>query len=86
VHHEVLAPGRRASTPHYHTEREEICYVLEGTPTVHMGARAMQLKAGDCVGFTPDLKEPHYIENRSCEEVKLLVICSNPESDQTVFS
>lgn len=85
VHHEILPQGTRSSSPHYHTFREEMIFVLYASPTCHLGHQVYQMKSGDCVGFTPGKSEPHYIENVTNELVKLLVICSNPKDDDTVY-
>jgi len=85
VHHEILLPGKKASSPHRHTFQEEIFLVLDGFPTVHLGDHSQQLKPGDFIGFNPGSYELHFIENTTDEEVRLLVICSNQENDQIIF-
>lgn len=84
VHHEILLPGRRTSAPHHHTLREEMVIVLNGSPICYSGKQKLQIKSGDVIGFKPDT-EPHYIENLTDEVVHLLVICSNPKDDCTVY-
>ena len=32
VHHELLPPGRRTSSPHAESKEEEFVFVIEGTP------------------------------------------------------
>lgn len=85
VHHEILAPGKRASAPHSHTTQEEMICVLEGFPVAHLGNRTMQLKPGDFLGFTPASKELHFIENTTTQEIRFLVICSNQADDHVLF-
>lgn len=85
VHHEILLPGLRASSPHFHTLKEEMILILTGYPTAHIGNRIVQLKPGDFIGFTPDSKKTHFIKNDTMEEIRFLVICSNPEKDQTIY-
>lgn len=84
VHHEILSPGRKTSAPHYHSLREEMVIVLNGSPTCHLGNQTFQMKSGDFVGFEPGSKL-HYIENTTDELVQLLVICSHPKDDCTVY-
>jgi uncharacterized cupin superfamily protein len=86
VHHEILEPGKQASAPHRHTSCEEMIVVLEGCPTLYLGDLVRQLKPGDFVGFNPVSQELHFIENTTDEEVRFLVICSNPKSDQTIYN
>lgn len=85
VHHEILPPGRRSSSPHCHTLREEMVFVLKGCPTAHLGDQAFELQPGDFIGFKPGLTPLHFIENTTSEEVCLLVLCSNPENDPVVY-
>lgn len=35
IQHEILLPGRRSSSPHAHTMREEFLYILQGAPDPH---------------------------------------------------
>lgn len=84
IHHEILSPGKRASSPHRHTAQEEMIFVLEGFPTAHLGNQAEQLKPGDMIGFKPGSKELHYIENTTDRDVRFLVICSK-ETDEVIF-
>jgi uncharacterized cupin superfamily protein len=85
VHHEILAPGTRASSPHCHTDREEMIFVLEGVVTAHQGDEEVQLRPGDFIGFQTGSKKLHFVENTSEQEARLLVICSNDEDDQVLF-
>lgn len=85
VHHEILLPGIRSSSPHYHTNSEELIFVLEGNPTARYGNDIVQLKPGDFVGFKPGVPEYHVLENRSEEIVVLLVMNSNHKIDQVKY-
>lgn len=85
VHHEILSPGKRVSSPHTHTAREEMVFVLTGFPTACVGDKRVPLKPGDFIGFLPNSLEPHCIENLSTEEVRFLVIGSNPVDDQILY-
>ena len=85
IHHEILSPGRRASSPHRHIEQEEMVFVLDGFAIAHLGNQVVELKPGDFIGFKPGSKDLHFIENTSDEEVRFLVICSNQENDQVIF-
>jgi uncharacterized cupin superfamily protein len=85
VHHEILPPGRKTSSPHRHTRQEEMVIVLNGSPACHVGDQTIQLKPGDFIGFQPDSSELHTIENLTNEAVQLLVICSNPKDDYVIY-
>lgn len=86
VHHEIIPAGHRSSSPHAHSLREEMIYVLSGSVTAHCGSEAHTLDTGDFFGFKPGTTEAHFVENHSNEEARLLVIASNPEGDEVVYS
>jgi uncharacterized cupin superfamily protein len=84
VTHEILAPGKKDSAPHYHTRKEEMIFVLTGNPTIYIDAESIQLSPGDFIGIKPTT-ELHYLENLTSSDVTLLKICSNPKDDVTNF-
>lgn len=84
VHHEVLPPGRRASAPHWHTQREEVVVVLAGRPTAHFGGHSERLQTGDVLAFASGTEIPHCLENQTDERVELLVVASLSPHDQTI--
>jgi uncharacterized cupin superfamily protein len=47
IHHEILPPGRKSSAPHAHSQREELVYVLSGSPTVHLRGKSSPLAPED---------------------------------------
>lgn len=85
IHHEILAPGRRDSSPHRHTTQEEVIFVLEGFPTAHIGDKAISLKPGDFLGFPLSSHELHSIANETKSDVRYLVICSKESDDKVVY-
>lgn len=85
VHHEILSPGKRASSPHSHTKQEEMIFVLEGHPTACLGSLMRELKPGDFLGFIPGSEDLHFIENKTNKEVRFLVICSSHEDDKIIY-
>jgi uncharacterized cupin superfamily protein len=74
IHHEILSPGRRSSSPHCHSHQEEMIFVLTGHPTAHLGEQIFQLKPGDFLGFKPSTSEYHFIKNCTDSEASVLVI------------
>lgn len=80
VVHEILPPGRKDSSPHSHNKKEEMLFILEGKPILHLGNESIELAPGDYIGLPPST-EPHYLENLSAYPVKFLKICSNPKDD-----
>lgn len=85
VHHEIIPPGRRSSSPHAHTHREEMVYVLSGSPEVFLGGAIKTLMPGDCIGFRPGKENIHCVTNNTNEDVRLLVIASNPKDDAVIY-
>lgn len=85
VHQETLLPGRRASGFHFHSEKEEIFYVLSGRPSVRVGERTIDLEPGDAVGFKPSAEAPHMLFNRSREPAVVLTIGSNSDTDIVTY-
>ena len=86
VHHETLAPGRRASRPHSHTQREEIVLVLAGRPQVRIDDELHQLEAGDYVVFPAGTGVAHVLENdaSSTTIAVYLLIASAGHDDEIV--
>jgi len=82
VHQEVLLPGRRVSSFHVHSEKEEIFYVLTGTPSLLVGEKVTDLQPGGFVGFAPSEHAPHMLFNRSAEPATVLTIGTNPPTDE----
>lgn len=85
VHHEIIPAGRRSSSPHAHSRREEMIYVLSGTVFAHSGSQVHELGPGDFFGFKPGTVDVHSVENQSNDEARLLVIASNPKGDEVVY-
>ncbi len=86
VHQEVLLPGRRASGFHLHSEKEELCYVLSGCPSVLTGEQVVDLEPGDVVGSKPLAGAAHMLFNRSREPAVILTIGTNPETDIITYA
>lgn len=86
VHHEILPPGRRASTPHYHTHIEEMFLILKGHATVCLGNKKLEAKPGDFIGFPPNSGTYCTIANHSADDVHILGITSDHPLDETIYS
>ncbi len=71
----TLKPGASTAPddPHH---GEEFGYVLAGTATLVIGGRKERLKKGWSFYFTPS--EPHYIENRGKNELKIIWVSTPP--------
>ncbi|PJE64044.1 MAG: cupin [Candidatus Ryanbacteria bacterium CG10_big_fil_rev_8_21_14_0_10_43_42] len=85
IYHEILAPKHRSSSPHYHSSKEEFVYVLKGKPSIWLDGDIRTLFSGDAVGFPAGEKGYHMIENKSDEEVQLLVISIEENKDHVFY-
>lgn len=83
VHHEIILPGRRSSSPHAHSEREEMIFVLKGCVTVIAGDSSTEIGEGRFAGFQPGVT--HVVQNDTEIPAQVLVIASNPPQDEVRF-
>lgn len=84
IHHDVIPPGRRASGRHFHTERDEVVFVLEGTVQYDRGGARGVARAGDAIGFPAGEASAHAIENHGDEPATILVVSNASKSDVTI--
>ena len=73
----TFAPGEGHAF-HYHDEREEFLYILEGEVEQWIGEEHQVCRAGDVVYIPPGV--PHASFNIGSTEVKLLAIFGNKAS------
>ena len=85
IHHEIILPGRRSSGSHSHTHREEMVYVLEGSPTARLKGQDYPMKPGDFIGFQPGPENFHFLKNETTSPAHVLIIASNPPQDQVIY-
>jgi uncharacterized cupin superfamily protein len=85
VWQEELPPGHRASSPHYHTEKEEMIVLLSGSLRVQCGDLEWDVTAGQCVGFKPSERKFHVIKNISDKVAVYLGIASNSPDDEVIY-
>lgn len=69
---ETLPPGAAVGR-HYHTETEEIYYILSGAGRMTVGAEAREVSAGDAV-YIPR-GSTHTLENTGPEPMTILLVC-----------
>jgi uncharacterized cupin superfamily protein len=80
-----LAPGAASSQRHWHTEEDELVYVLAGTPTLVTDAGEQALAPGMVVGFKPGATDGHHLVNRTAQDVMFLAIGDRVERDECVY-
>ncbi|MCC0012700.1 MAG: cupin domain-containing protein [Rhodobiaceae bacterium] len=71
-----LAPGAASALKHWHTQEDELVYVLSGEVVLLIGDDEEILTAGDCIGFKAGAATGHAIINRSGETATILEVGS----------
>jgi uncharacterized cupin superfamily protein len=87
---EVLYPGAKSSTKHWHSDEDEMIYVLEGAVTLFQGDETFVLKPGDAATFKAGEPVGHCFQNLSGTPTKYLVVgtravndvCTYPDHDR----
>lgn len=85
IYHETLEPGHRSCSPHYHSQKEEFIYVLEGNPSIWLNGEIETLFPGDVVGFPPGKKVYHMTFNQGDTQARLLMISTEVDDDNVVY-
>ena len=65
----VLQPGTRSSIKHWHSDEDELVYVLEGEVTVIEGTAELSLHPGDAATFKAGEPLGHSLWNKSAAPV-----------------
>lgn len=89
---EELPPGSRSAPFHYHIFEEEHLFILDGTPTLRLGATRYRLKPDDYVCFPAGQKAGHCLVNESDALCRYIVIgernpneiCLYPDSNKVL--
>jgi mannose-6-phosphate isomerase-like protein (cupin superfamily) len=82
---EIRHPPGTSSLEHYHTEAEEVYYIVGGRGTVRIDGVAHDLGAGDVVAIAPGQR--HKVWPRGEAELVMLVTCVPAYSvDEVIFT
>lgn len=84
IHHDVIAPGHRTSGTHFHTQREEVVYVVKGTLRARIGEREFDAHPGELIAFPPGALHAHHVMNVGSEDAEVLVFSTNEPNDRVV--
>jgi uncharacterized cupin superfamily protein len=76
-----LEPGAASSQRHWHTEEDELVYVLEGEPTLVTEAGRTVLRPGMVAGFAKGRADGHHLRNETDRPVRFLVVGSRHAGD-----
>lgn len=83
---EEIPPGRQAYVAHYHLLEEEQLLVLEGRPTLRLGARRLPMGPGTYVVFPAGQTAGHALVNETEEPVRYLIIGERNPNEVTVHT
>ena len=76
-----LPPGAWSSQRHWHTDEDELVYVLAGELVLVTEAGEQPLKAGDCAAFPKNRVDGHHLVNRGTQMAVYLEIGTRSKSD-----
>ena len=79
-----LQPGAITALHHAHSRQDEMIYVLEGRPTLHVDDRSIDLGPGMCAGFAHG-GAAHHLENRTAADVVILEIGDRTPGDEVTY-
>lgn len=84
--HEIIRPNSKSSGAHFHTETDEIIYILEGNITAVEDETEMKLSAGDSILFERQSGKYHFLKNESDSNCVALVIRRKMTTEDVVFA
>ena len=85
INHTTLRPGAVSSMRHWHTQEDELVYVLSGELVLVTDAGEQALKAGQCAGFPAGHQNGHQLVNRGPVPAVYLEISNRDKSDAATY-
>jgi len=82
----TLPPGAWSSQRHWHTESDELVFVVSGEVTLVTDVGEEVLRAGDAAGFKAGDRNGHHLQNRSDSEARVLEIGTRVANDGAAYS
>jgi uncharacterized cupin superfamily protein len=76
-----LPPGNWSSQRHWHSEEDELVYVLEGELVLIEDGGETVLRAGDCAAFPKNSGNGHHMINRSASTAVYLEVGTRSPTD-----
>jgi uncharacterized cupin superfamily protein len=94
AHLEVLQPGARSSTRHWHENEDEFLFVVAGAVTVVENDGAHVLQPGDVACWPAGVDNAHHVFNRSTKPCSYLIVgtklsrdvCHYPDAGKTLYT
>ena len=81
-----LPPGAWSSQRHWHSDEDEMVFVLEGEVTLIEDGGETVLRAGDCAAFPKNSGNGHHLINRSEAMAVYLELGSRSKADEVAYS
>ena len=81
----VLQPGTCSSITHWHSDEDELVYVLEGELTLIEGHSESLLRPGDAAVFKAGVPVGHSLWNKSERPSKCLVVGTRAQVDRVTY-
>lgn len=85
ANHETLGPGAKSALFHWHSDEDEMVYMLTGELTVHEGDATYPLRAGEAATFRAGEPAGHFVENTGESEASYLVIGTRAQHDRVTY-
>ena len=82
---EILQPGAHASIKHWHSDEDEMVYVLEGEVTLVEGNAETVLRPGSAATFRKGVATGHTLQNRSAHPTRCLVVGTRAPLDRITY-
>ncbi|TRX01604.1 cupin domain-containing protein [Candidatus Methylobacter oryzae] len=86
VSHETLLPGTRACSRHYYAKKDELVFVLKGSPSVRINGEIIRLKPGEVFGSPTEAGIPYVVVNESNAPAFFLSIGSETNEDEAIYA
>jgi uncharacterized cupin superfamily protein len=82
---ETLTPGSKSSLLHWHSDEDELVYMLKGTVIVHEGDVRTVLSPGDAACFKAGDPVGHCLENISGEDAVYFLVGTRSGTDTVTY-
>lgn len=82
----TLMPGKESSMRHFHTQEDELVYVLEGEIVMCTDEGEQVLSAGTYAGFPAGVRNGHHFINRSQSPARYLEISNRDPNDSAEYT
>lgn len=80
-----IQPGARSSIKHWHSDEDELVYVLDGVLTVIEGETCSVIGSGDAATFKAGVPAGHCLWNQTDSIVRCLVVGTRAPLDRVTY-